>query len=61
MAGLQRIAKQFGGIVINGKRFIWDYATDEAVPEADMPVGSERWRASERARWADRARKAPAP
>ncbi len=50
MGGLRRIAKMHGGIVINGTRYVWDYVADEAVPEGDMPLGSERWKASERAR-----------
>lgn len=49
--GLQRIAKAYGGIVINGQRFVWDYAADEAVPEAMMPEGSARWKQSERIKW----------
>lgn len=51
MGGLRKIAKAFGGIVINGERFVWDYVADEPVPEADMPEGGERWKASERAKW----------
>lgn len=47
MAGLRMIAKMYGGIVINDKRFVWDYARDEAVPEAEMKPGSVRWVASE--------------
>jgi len=51
MAGLARIAKLHGGIVINGKRLAWDYVIDKAVPEDEMPLGSDRWKASEIARW----------
>lgn len=49
--GLQRITKLYGSIEVQGKRFVWDYVADEAVPEAEMPVGSERHAASEKARW----------
>lgn len=49
MAGLQRICKAYGSMTIQGKKWVWDYATDEAVREADMPKGSERWKASEKA------------
>lgn len=52
MGGLARLAKAYGSIVINGKLMVWDYANDKAVPEAEMPPGSERWKASERVRWA---------
>lgn len=51
MAGLARIAKMYGSIVINGKKFLWDYANDKVVPEDEMPYGSSRFRASEEARW----------
>lgn len=51
MSGLRRIAKLYGGMVINGTRWVWDYAADEPVPETAMPVGSERWKASERIKW----------
>lgn len=51
MSGLRRIARMYGGMVINGTRYVWDYATEEPVREADMPLGSERWKASEAARY----------
>lgn len=51
MAGLARITKMLGAIVINDQRFVWDYVADEAVPENEMPFGSERHKASERLRW----------
>lgn len=50
MAGLQRICKMYGGMEINGKRFVWDYAENVAVPAAQMKPGSSRWKASEKAR-----------
>ena len=31
--------------------WVWDYVKDEAVHEKDMPEGSERWKASERAKY----------
>ena len=51
MSGLARIAKVYGGMVVNGKRYVWDYAQDKAVPESEMPICSERHKASERAKW----------
>jgi hypothetical protein len=51
LSGLQKVAKLYGGLTANGKRCVWDYASDEAVPEAEMKPGSERWKASERAKW----------
>jgi hypothetical protein len=41
----------YGSMVVNGKKFVWDYVADVAVSEAEMPVGSERWKASEKAKW----------
>lgn len=52
MAGLRRIAKFYGGMVINGVRFVWDYAADEPVRETEMPIGSDRHKTSERAKYA---------
>lgn len=51
MSGLARIAKLYGGIIVNGTTYVWDYVRDEAVPAEEMPVGSDRHKASERARW----------
>jgi hypothetical protein len=56
MGGLARICKSIGAIKVTGDdgktvRYVWDYAADAAVPENEMPMGSERWRASERAKW----------
>ena len=51
MAGLARIAKMYGGIVINGKKYVWDYVADKAVPESEMPFGSDRHKASEKAKY----------
>lgn len=54
MSGLRMICKLYGGMKItqNGKtvNYVWDYAGDEPVPDTEMPVGSERWNASERAK-----------
>ena len=50
MAGLARICKLYGAMVINGKRYVWDYAADRAVLEKTMPEGSERHKMSERIR-----------
>ena len=54
MAGLRMIAKAYGGMTINGVKYVWDYAADEAVKESEMPTGGERWKASERAKWSTR-------
>ena len=51
LPGLQRIARAYGDMVIQGKHWVWDYAAETAVPEDEMPMGGERWRASERAKW----------
>lgn len=55
MGGLARILKGYGRMTVSdGKstvKWVWDYARDEPAKEEDMPVGSERWKASERAKW----------
>jgi hypothetical protein len=44
----------FGGMTVsqNGKtiHYVWDYANEEPVDSKLMPVGSERHRASEKAK-----------
>lgn len=51
MAGLARIARMYGGMVINGVNYVWDYVAETAVPEKEMPPGSERHKASERKKY----------
>lgn len=51
MAGLARIAKMYGGMTVNGKKYLWDYAQNKAVPAEEMPLGSHRLILSEKARW----------
>lgn len=56
MAGLRRICKMLGGMIVKGNNgeqvhYVWDYVSDKPVPIEDMPVGSERHKASERARY----------
>jgi len=53
MAGLKRIAKMYGGMIIQGVRYVYDYVSDECVTESEMPFGSERWKASEKKKWED--------
>jgi hypothetical protein len=54
MGGLRRICRYYGGMTVSqdGKtvRYVWDYANEEPVREEEMPLGSERHAASERAR-----------
>lgn len=60
MAGLMNLLKMYGSLTAtaldpDGKRktihYLWDYANEEATTEEEMPHGSERRKASERARW----------
>jgi hypothetical protein len=57
MAGLARICKMFGAMKVSANgttiNYVWDYVADEAIPDTEMPPGSDRWCASERKRWAD--------
>lgn len=53
MAGLARICQAYGRMKITDKdgksvMWVWDYVANKAVPESEMPMGSERWKASER-------------
>lgn len=56
MAGLKRLCKLYGGMTVKGVdgkevRYVYDYAADKAVPETQMPFGSERHAASELAKY----------
>lgn len=51
LSGLQRICKLYGRLQVGDTMMVWDYAKDEAVPESGMKPGSERWKASEKAKW----------
>lgn len=51
MSGLRSICKAYGRMKVGDTVWVWDYAADEPVTAAEMPVGSERWKMSERARW----------
>jgi hypothetical protein len=56
MAGLRRLCKLYGRMTAkdaSGKvtKYVWDYLSDEPVEEGEMPVGSERWKRSEMARY----------
>lgn len=50
MAGLARLCKMYGAMIISGERWVWDYVADAAVRAQDMTP--ERRRASDKA-WAD--------
>ncbi len=50
MAGLAQLCKAHGSITINGERWFWDYANNCAVAEKDIPRGSDRRKASDRAK-----------
>ena len=54
--GLARICKLYGRMKATGAdgksiMWVWDFVADKAVHESEMPEGSDRWKASERARW----------
>ena len=56
MSGLAKICKLYGRMVATneqGERVVWvyDYAQDKPVHESEMPHGSDRHLASERARF----------
>lgn len=57
VASLSRICKMYGSMKVSADgqtiNYVWDYVADEAVSDKEMPIGSERWCASERKRWTD--------
>lgn len=50
MGGLRNLCKMYGKMKINGVTWLWDHAKDEPVKEEDMPQGSLRRAASDKAR-----------
>jgi hypothetical protein len=54
VSGLHRLCKLYGSMTINGTKMVWDYVADQPVEASQMKSGSARWKASERARWANR-------
>lgn len=56
MAGLARICKMYGAMVVQGVKYVWDYAADKAVLESEMLPGSERWKSSERTKYSKMAK-----
>lgn len=65
MAGLRRICKALGGMVVSANgvtvEYVWDYVADEPVRKEEMPTGSERHKASERARWLGQTKQGATP
>jgi len=51
LTGLQKVCKAYGAMQCGDIMMVWDYVNDEAVPENEMPPGSERWIESEKVRW----------
>lgn len=56
MAGLKRMLRRFGSVKVSDKsgrtvEYRWDYANDCPVTAEEMPDGSPRHAASERARF----------
>lgn len=56
MSGLRKLCKLYGRVTAKSSdgttiKYVWDYAIDGPVAEEQMPVGSARWEASEKARF----------
>ena len=51
LRGLEKLCKLYGSIKAGSIVYVWDYAADEPVTEAEMKPGGERWMSSERAKW----------
>lgn len=47
--GMMMICKTYGGMIINGERWLWDYAQDRPRRESEMKA--EEKAASERKKW----------
>ena len=51
----------YGGMTVQGVKYVWDYANDEPVKASEMKVGSDRWNASEKAKWEAARQPTPPP
>lgn len=51
LTGLQRLCRLYGEVRTDGVLWRWDYANEVPVRASEMPLGSARHAASERARW----------
>ena len=49
MNGLRRICRMYGGIVIQGVEYTWDYVKEEAVKKSEQT--KEEWAASEKRKY----------
>lgn len=55
LRGLEKICKLHGRVKTGGVMMAWDYANDVAVPEKELHRDQQRWAASEKAKWANKA------
>lgn len=51
MSGLNRVITMYGSVTLGKESYVWDYVNEVAIPETEMPIGSDRWKESERAKW----------
>ncbi len=51
LSGLQKVCRSIGSMRIGGVLWLWDYAAEDPCKATEMKQGSERWLASERAKW----------
>lgn len=63
MGGIRNLCKLHGHITIQGRLWVWDYVANQPVPKQKMRRGSERWKASEKARaeWLAKRSSQPQP
>jgi len=36
LTGWQKLCKRYGSVIFNGKKYVWDFASDKAVIESEM-------------------------
>ena len=51
LTGLQKLCRLYGRMKCGDKMMVWDYSSESAVPESKMPMGGNRWKRSEKAKW----------
>lgn len=51
--GFETLGKTYGGIVINGVTYVWDYEKDNFVKEEDYEADKAEWARKEKAKYMD--------
>ena len=54
LRGLEKVCRLYGRMKCGNTMMVWDYDNEVAVKESEMPMGSDRWLRSEKAKWSNK-------